>query len=87
MTESGNLKSGKLKSGNTASEAMQHPDGDEHKGAVEDDSPHLPGQEEPASHEYMQGQIGHRNPDAMTDGGDSDFPEAGSSPEHSGQHK
>ena len=86
MTQSGKLESDDLKSGNTASEPTHHPDGDEHKGAVEDDSPHLPGQE-PAPHEYMQGQIGHRNRDAMTDGGDSDFPEPGSSPEHSGQHK
>jgi len=31
----------------------------------------------------MKGQLGHRNPDAMQDGADSDFPEPGQSPEHS----
>ena len=63
-----------------------HPDGDEHKGVVEDDSPHLSG-EIPDSQESMTGQLGHRNADEMTNGSDSDYPEPGSSPEHSGQHK
>jgi hypothetical protein len=31
----------------------------------------------------MNGQLGHRNPDPMQDGADSDFPEPGHSPEHS----
>ncbi|HXB99486.1 MAG TPA: hypothetical protein VNU74_03755 [Terriglobales bacterium] len=31
----------------------------------------------------MQDQLGHRNPDPMQDGADSDFPEPGYSPEHS----
>ena len=31
----------------------------------------------------MQGQLGHRNPDPLQDGADSDFPEPGHSPEHS----
>lgn len=62
-----------------------HPDSDEHKGAVEDDSPHPRG-EKPAPHEYMQGQLGHRNPDEVVNGSDTDYPEPGSSPEHSGQH-
>jgi hypothetical protein len=31
----------------------------------------------------MSGQLGHRNPDPMVDGADSDFPEPGHSPEHS----
>ena len=31
----------------------------------------------------MQGQLGHRNPDPMQDGADTDFPEPGHSPEHS----
>jgi hypothetical protein len=62
-----------------------HPDGDEHKGVVEDDSPHPRG-ERPASQESMTGQLGHRNRDEMTNDNDSDFPEPGSSPEHSGQH-
>lgn len=64
---------------------IPHPDGDEHKGAVEDDSPHLRG-EHSESQESMAGQLGHRNRDGMTTGNDSDFPEPGSSPEHSGQH-
>jgi len=37
------------------------------------------------------GQLGHRAGNSrmqeVTDGGDSDFPEPGQSPEHSGQHK
>ena len=63
-----------------------HPDNDENKGAVEDDSQHPPGKA-PKSQESMTGQLGHRNADELTDGNDSDFPEPGSSPEHSGQHK
>src|SRR5208337_1674101 len=31
----------------------------------------------------MKDQLGHRNPDPMQDGADSDFPEPGHSPEHS----
>ena len=65
---------------------VPHPDGDEHKGAVEDDGPHVHG-ERAEPHGSMTGQLGHRNPDEMTDGQDSDYPEPGSSPEHSGQHK
>lgn len=63
----------------------RHPDNDEHKGTVEDDSPHLR-DDPPAAHPSYRGQLGHRNPDEMIDGNDSDFPEPGSSPEHSGQH-
>ena len=63
-----------------------HPDGDEHKGAVEDDSPHLRG-ENPTPHGSLSGQLGHRNADDMTDGSDSDYPEPGSNPEHTGEHK
>ncbi len=65
---------------------VHHPDGDEHKGAVEDDSPHLRG-DKPAAQGSMSGQLGHRNADEMTDGNDSDFPEPGATPEHSGQHR
>lgn len=64
---------------------VPHPDGDESKGAVEDDSPH-PGGDRPKSQESMAGQLGHRNRDELTNDNDSDFPEPGSSPEHSGQH-
>ena len=35
------------------------------------------------SNNSMKGQLGHRNPDPMQDGADSDFPEPGHSPEHS----
>ena len=63
-----------------------HPDGDEHKGAVEDDSPHLRG-DKAEPHGSLSGQLGHRNADEITDGNDSDFPEPGATPEHSGQHK
>jgi hypothetical protein len=31
----------------------------------------------------MKDQLGHRNPDPLQDGADSDFPEPGHSPEHS----
>lgn len=65
---------------------LSHPDGDEHKGAVEDDSPHLR-DDHPVPHGSMTGQLGHRNADEMINGSDSDYPEPGSSPEHSGQHK
>ncbi len=35
----------------------------------------------------MAGQLGHRNRDDITNDSDSDFPEPGARPEHSGQHK
>lgn len=63
-----------------------HPDADEQKGTVEDDSPHAAG-DAPKSQESMAGQLGHRNRDDMAKDSDSDFPEPGSNPEHSGQHK
>jgi hypothetical protein len=63
-----------------------HPDNDLQKGATEDDSPHIHG-EEAAAHTYMRDQIGHRNADDMFKENDSDYPEPGSNPEHSGQHK
>jgi hypothetical protein len=64
---------------------VPHPDGDEHKGAVEDDSPHTSG-DRATQHGSLTGQLGHRNPDDLTNGNDTDYPEPGSSPEHSGQH-
>lgn len=63
-----------------------HPDADESKGVVEDDSQHQPGKPH-KSQESMAGQLGHRNADDLTSGNDTDFPEPGSSPEHSGEHK
>ncbi len=57
----------------------EHADNDLHKGAVEDDQPR---QEHNTS---MRGQLGHRNQDEMLKDNDSDYPEPGSSPEHSGE--
>jgi hypothetical protein len=50
----------------------QHPDSDLHKGAVEEEI-------------STQGQIGHRDEDELLKDADTDFPEPGSSPEHSGE--
>ena len=55
-----------------------HPDSDAHKGAVEEDE---------SSETSLSGQIGHRDEDEMLKDADSDFPEPGSSPEHSGEHQ
>jgi hypothetical protein len=63
-----------------------HPDVDEHKGVVEDDSAHPPGQSS-TSQESMAGQLPHRNPGELANGSDSDFPEPGATPEHSGERK
>jgi hypothetical protein len=54
-------------------------DSDVHKGAVEDDRPN---QEHNTS---LGGQLPHRNQDAMLKDNDSDYPEPGSNPEHSGE--
>jgi hypothetical protein len=52
-------------------------DADRGKGSQEPDGPRQSG------NNSMQDQLGHRNPDPMQDGADSDFPEPGQSPEHS----
>lgn len=71
----------------------EHRDNDAHKGAVEDDSVHKRGEATNPADSNMSraGQLGHRAGNSrmqeVTDGGDSDFPEPGQSPEHSGQHK
>jgi hypothetical protein len=59
----------------------KHPDGDAHKGAVESDRRSSP------TDESMSGQLGHRDPDEWIKENDSDFPEPGATPEHSGQHE
>ena len=59
---------------------MAHADNDLKKGSVEPDTP------EQHSQTSMRGQIAHRPEDSRVDGDDSDFPEPGESPEHSGQH-
>jgi hypothetical protein len=57
-----------------------HPDSDSHKGAVESDRRESP------NDESMAGQLGHRDQDGWLKESDSDFPEPGATPEHSGQH-
>jgi hypothetical protein len=42
-----------------------------------------PDERDQTGNNSMADQLGHRNPDAMQDGADSDFPEPGASPEHS----
>ncbi|MBB6143439.1 hypothetical protein HNQ77_001383 [Silvibacterium bohemicum] len=65
---------------------INHPDADAHKGAVESQSPHdTP--ERSDLHSNLADQLPHRSGGSDLDGADSDFPEPGSSPEHSGQHK
>ncbi len=65
----------------------EHTDNDLHKGATEDNSPRKRGEEPAAAHTYLRDQIGHRNADEMMKENDTDYPEPGSNPEHSGQHK
>jgi hypothetical protein len=54
-------------------------DSDIHKGAVENDTPN---QEENTS---MRGQLPHRTSDPMIKANDSDYPEPGENPEHTGE--
>ena len=54
-------------------------DQDTHKGAIEDEDHHLPG------NIGMQQQLGHRDQDPMLKDADTDFPEPGENPEHSGE--
>jgi hypothetical protein len=54
-------------------------DQDRSKGAVEQDST------SPSGNTSMQGQLGHRDQDPMLKSADTDFPEPGGSPEHSGE--
>lgn len=66
--------------------SVSHPDSDEHKGAIEDDLPH-PSGERAEPHGSLSGQLGHRNSDEISEGQDTDFPEPGGTPEHTGQHE
>jgi hypothetical protein len=52
-------------------------DADRSKGSQEPDDPGQSG------NNSMNGQLGHRSPDPLQNGADSDFPEPGQSPEHS----
>ncbi|MGC2184324.1 MAG: hypothetical protein WA637_13670 [Terriglobales bacterium] len=54
-------------------------DQDRGKGAVEQDRPMGP------DNTSMPGQLGHRDQDPMLKSSDTDFPEPGGSPEHSGE--
>jgi len=55
------------------------PDQDTSKGAIEIDDHYVPG------NLGMQGQLGHRDQDPMLKAADTDFPEPGENPEHSGE--
>jgi len=59
---------------------MPDQDNDLTKGAVETDKPHQP------SESSLAGQLPHRTEDSRIKGRDSDFPEPGENPEHSGQN-
>jgi hypothetical protein len=61
---------------------QKHPDADIHKGAVEEEIS-SPSKGEP----NLSGQIGHRDQDALLKDSDTDFPEPGPNPEHSGEHR
>ncbi len=54
-------------------------DNDFHKGAFEEDNPF------DKSQTSMSGQLPHRDQDPMIKGADTDFPEPGENPEHSGE--
>jgi hypothetical protein len=57
----------------------EHRDQDRGKGAVEqDDTSHF-------GNNSMQGQLGHRDQDPLLKSSDTDFPEPGENPEHSGE--
>jgi hypothetical protein len=56
-------------------------DQDSGKGATETEDHKVPG------NAGMQDQLGHRDQDSMLKDADSDFPEPGQSPEHSGEPK
>ena len=58
---------------------MPRRDPDRNKGAVEQDKP---GE---AGNTSLSGQLGHRNQSPLAEGADTDFPEPGQSPEHSGE--
>jgi hypothetical protein len=55
-------------------------DQDRGKGAVEQDRPQAP-----SGNTSMQGQLGHRDQNPMLKSSDTDFPEPGAGPEHSGE--
>ena len=56
-----------------------HRDQDREKGAVEQDDPQQRG------NTSINGQLGHRDQDPLIKQSDTDFPEPGENPEHSGE--
>jgi len=63
-----------------------HSDPDARKGATEDTAPNAPcpGEARPGqAHDRLANQLPHRESDPRIKDADSDFPEPGSSPEHS----
>ena len=56
-------------------------DEDSQKGAVEKESPKQEG------NSSLRGQLGHRTNEPMIKESDSDFPEPGGNPEHSGERQ
>lgn len=60
---------------------QNEPDQDLTKGAIETEDQHEEG------NNSLKGQLGHRDQDPMLKDADSDFPEPGQSPEHSGEPK
>jgi hypothetical protein len=59
--------------------AAPSPDADERKGAVEQDA------RDQETNTTLRGQMQHRNKSPMADTLDTDFPEPGMNPEHTGQ--
>lgn len=57
------------------------PDEDRGKGAVEQDSQNRGG------NMSERGQLGHRDEDSLLKSSDTDFPEPGENPEHSGERE
>lgn len=58
---------------------MNRRDPDRSKGAVEQDKPRQPG------NTSLEGQLGHRDQNPLVKDADTDFPEPGPSPEHTGE--
>jgi hypothetical protein len=62
------------------------PDADAQKGTIEDTAPesvYRPSSQEGDSHDRLADQLPHRDANEEIKDNDSDFPEPGSSPEHS----
>ena len=59
----------------------KHRDQDRMKGAVEQEDAKQQG------NTSMQGQLGHRDQDPLLKSADTDFPEPGENPEHSGEER